>query len=205
MGVSLQYEPFMLVAHIVACGGADPDDPAFFEAFAAFEARLNAAGLTLDNPAVSESEVQIVQTWPVREVEAQISIYDNHMADVRHIEIAAADDEILGRLTALARDTLPLEQHETLVDGWLGATINEPSVLVKIALSAPAQLSDSGFTALAEALGDPDPGVRCMAAYAIALNADPRFEPHLHQRLAIETDTNARNIIERGIWMYENV
>lgn len=53
-----------------------------------------------------------------------------------------------------------------------------------------------------DALSDPSPAVRCHAAYAMAMHADPDFEARLIDRLPSEDDVNARDIIERALALY---
>src|SRR5690606_33290180 len=83
------------VAHLIIRGGVGADDPTFFRAFEALEVRLNAEHVELANPRSTQSEVQTVQVWPIDGCEAEIRVYDNHVANVRHVEIEAKDGTLL--------------------------------------------------------------------------------------------------------------
>lgn len=195
----------MAISYAVARGGVGPDASEFFESFEKFVERVQGDGLEFDDPHSEETDVQIVQTWPIRGKNAGVKIFDNYIAGVRHIEFAAADERLLSELVDAAHATLPLENHEQLVQEWLAASVDDPSVVVKIALSAPGELSDAAFFAIADSLRDPSAAVRSMAAYAVGLNGAPRFEPALREQLEVERDTNTRDVLQRAVWMYENI
>lgn len=193
----------MGTAYFVAASGIGPDTLDFFAAFERLEQRLADHGVTFSSPMSRESEVQIVQTWPLEQHNGEVRIYDNAIVGVRHLELDADDEALLQLLVEQAVATLPVEDHTQLLRAWGEGRRDQPSTIVKIGLSAPSPLPDQVVEVISAGICDPSAAIRCMAAYCAALTADPRFEPVLDRQLAAEDDDNAADIMELALALLE--
>lgn len=182
--------------------GAPEHDDAFWDAFDQLRAVLRRMDYDLEGPETESSAVQDISAWFLDRHDTAIRVFDSKVTKVRHLELSASDEVEVQAIASAMRAVLPLHDHEALLHAWAGAAIDEPNIVVKLALSAPDPLPVDTFGVIVDALSDPSPAVRCHAAYAMALHGDPSFEAPLEERLPQEEDVNARDIIGRALQMY---
>ncbi len=179
----------------------DKADTEFFAAFERFEERLAQLDLEMGSPRAQESAAQVVQTWPIEGTDCEIKIYDNRSSKVRFIEISSQKKALLKKVTDIANKTLPVESHKEILGRWRKGP-KESNLLAKLAFSAPEKLGNDLVKLVIDALRDPDPETRSMAAFAAGVLFDPRFEGPLLERAEVEDHAGVVQSIDQVLSLY---
>jgi hypothetical protein len=177
-----------VAVHYLVLESFDPDlvDDPFHDAFGGVIDQFGDRHLIFLEPIDrSETDIQIIVRWTDEAKQIELSMHDNYLVGVRHLEVGG-DHPLLEDLVGELRRVLPVLDPLPHLGASVERMQETPRLVFQVALAAPEQ-PDPRFVAFLErAVTHPDGDVRQMAAQAINLLGWPACLDSLQDAYAKE-------------------